>query len=87
MVYSRDLKSLVERHAGSSPASRTTYRRNCMTTKETLDKAYGNMPREVGYAMDWHFLPTLRGVKYYWYKLIRKMQGRGTTGCDCGHNH
>ena len=23
MVYSRDLKSLVERHAGSSPASRT----------------------------------------------------------------
>ena len=44
-----------------------------MTTKETLDKAYGNVPKEVGYTMDWNFLPTLRGVKYYWYKLIRKV--------------
>ena len=26
MVYSRDLKSLVERHAGSSPASRTIHK-------------------------------------------------------------
>ena len=43
------------------------------TPKDTLDKAYGNMPKEVGFEnnlFDW--LPTLRGIKYYWYKLIRK---------------
>jgi hypothetical protein len=41
--------------------------------KDTLDKAYGNMPKEVGYFMDWDMLPTWRGIKYYWYKLIRKV--------------
>jgi hypothetical protein len=45
-----------------------------MSSKETLDKAYGNMPKEVGFAGDlFHWLPTFRGVKYYWYKLIRKV--------------
>ena len=44
-----------------------------MSSKETLDKAYGNMPREVGFSVDWGFIPTWRGVKYYWYKLIRKV--------------
>jgi hypothetical protein len=39
---------------------------------EVLQKAYGSMPKEVGYAIDWNFLPTLRGIKYYWYKLVRK---------------
>jgi hypothetical protein len=41
--------------------------------KETLDKAYGNVPREVGLSdvmFDW--IPTWRGIKYYWYRLIRK---------------
>ena len=42
------------------------------TPDETLRKAYGNMPKEVGYSIDWNFIPTWRGVKYYWYKLIRK---------------
>jgi len=74
MVYSGDLKSPVERHAGSSPASRTNYRRNCMSKREdTLKKAYGNMPREVGFNADWE-LPTWRGIKYYWYKLIRSIK-------------
>jgi hypothetical protein len=41
--------------------------------QDVLNKAYGNMPKEVGYAMDWDFIPTWRGVKYYWYKLIRKI--------------
>ena len=55
---------------------------------ETLQRAYGNMPKEVGFGLDlFDWTPTLRGVKYYWYKLIRKLQGRGSTGCDCGHNH
>jgi hypothetical protein len=41
--------------------------------EDTLNKAYGNVPREVGYAIDWSFIPTWRGVKYYWYKLVRKV--------------
>jgi hypothetical protein len=44
------------------------------TPKETLDKAYGNVPKEVGFADDlFDWLPTWRGVKYYWYKLVRKV--------------
>jgi len=39
-----------------------------MSSKETLDKAYGNVPREVGFNIDWG-LPGWRGLKYYWYKL------------------
>ena len=40
---------------------------------ETLQRAYGNMPKEVGYSIDWNFIPTWRGIKYYWHKLIRKV--------------
>jgi len=43
------------------------------TPKETIDKAYGNMPREVGVNLDWDIVPGWRGFKYYWYKLIRKV--------------
>ena len=43
------------------------------TPKETLDKAYGNMPKEVGFNFDISFVPTWRGIKYYWHKLIRKV--------------
>ena len=43
------------------------------TPKETLDKAYGHMPREVGINMDWSFVPGIRGIRYYWHKLIRKV--------------
>jgi len=58
-----------------------------MTPKETLDKAYGSMPKEVGFAFELDWVPTSRGVKYYWYKLIRKLKGRGSSTCDCGHAH
>jgi len=45
-----------------------------MSSKETFDKAYGNMPKEIGYTSDmFTWLPNWRGVKYYWYKLIRKV--------------
>jgi hypothetical protein len=45
-----------------------------MTQKEILDKAYGNMPREVGMSSDiFDCLPSWRGIKYYWYKLIRRV--------------
>jgi hypothetical protein len=41
--------------------------------EEVIDKAYGSVPKEVGYNADWgSFIPTWRGIKYYWYKLIRK---------------
>ena len=43
------------------------------TPKETIDKAYGNMPKEVGFNFDINFVPTWRGIKYYWHKLIRKV--------------
>ena len=45
-----------------------------MSSKETLDKAYGSMPKEVGISGDlFDWLLTWRGVKYYWYKLVRKV--------------
>jgi hypothetical protein len=44
-----------------------------LTPKEILDKAYGNMPREIGFSVVWDFIPTWRGIKYYWHKLIRKI--------------
>jgi hypothetical protein len=44
-----------------------------MSSKETLDRAYGNMPKEVGYSFNLEFLPAWRGIKYYWYMLIRKV--------------
>ena len=74
LVYSRDLKSLVERHPGSTPGTRTNYRRNCMSKQdETIQRAYGNVPKEIGFSIVWDFLPTFRGIKYYWHKLIRKI--------------
>jgi len=41
--------------------------------EDTLNRAYGNVPNEVGYVFDLDFLPGWRGIKYYWYKLIRKV--------------
>ena len=40
--------------------------------KDTIQKAYGNIPKEVGYnfTMDLSFF---RGIKYYWLLLIRKV--------------
>ena len=42
--------------------------------QEVIDKAYGNMPKEVGYTTDmFSWMPTFRGLKYYWHKLVRKV--------------
>ena len=48
-----------------------------MTTKtsDTLNKAYANIPREVGIHFNFEIL-AFRGLKYYWLKLFRKAQGR-----------
>ena len=42
-----------------------------MASKDTLNKAYGGIPREVGlnFEIDWI---TFRSIKYYWLKLVRK---------------
>jgi len=44
-----------------------------MSVKETLEKAYGNIPKEPQYYIDMSWGPTYRGLKYYWYKFIRKV--------------
>jgi len=44
--------------------------------KETIEKAYGNIPKEVGMYHDWG-IPTIRGIKYYWLLLIRKIRRVG----------
>ena len=41
--------------------------------EDTLNKAYGNVPKEVGYVFDLDIVPGWRGIKYYWYKLIRRV--------------
>jgi hypothetical protein len=46
-------------------------RSGLMKVKETIEKAYGNIPGEPTpwFNLDW--VATPRGVKYYWLKLIR----------------
>lgn len=41
-----------------------------MKPKEVIEKAYGSMPREVGFSVDVDIFP-LRGVRYYILKVIR----------------
>jgi hypothetical protein len=45
-----------------------------MTQKDTIDRAYGSIPKELPGSYNFlEWLPTWRGIKYYWYKLIRKI--------------
>lgn len=41
-----------------------------MKPRETLDKAYGNVPHEVGLTLDID-INIFRGFKYYYLKIIR----------------
>ena len=43
-----------------------------MTQKQTIDRAYGSIPKEVTPAFDLDWIPAIRGIKYYWYTMIRK---------------
>ena len=46
-----------------------------MTQKEIINRAYGNIPKEIGMNIDTlTWMPTSRGVKYYWYILMRKFR-------------
>ncbi len=42
-----------------------------MSSKEVFDKAYGNVPKEVTPRIDFDWVPTPRGVRYYWIKIKR----------------
>ena len=44
-----------------------------MSQKDVFDRAYGSIPKEVGIWFDMSWVPAHRGLKYYWYKLIRKV--------------
>lgn len=46
-----------------------------MKVDETLKKAYGNIPKEPVLNLDLDVVP-FRGLKFYWLKLLRKIQGR-----------
>jgi hypothetical protein len=43
-----------------------------MSSKEVLDRAYGSIPKEATPYIDLDWVPTFRGVKYYWLVLVRK---------------
>jgi hypothetical protein len=42
-----------------------------MSTKDTFEKAYGNFSKELPGSVNWDWIPTKRGFKYYYLKLIR----------------
>jgi hypothetical protein len=43
--------------------------------QDTITKAYGNIPREPMFTWDFDLVP-VRGLKFYWLKFLRKLQGR-----------
>jgi hypothetical protein len=43
--------------------------------KDTLQKAYGSIPKEVTLWFDLDFFP-FRGIKYYWLIVKRKFRWR-----------
>ena len=42
-----------------------------MNPKETLEKAYGNIPKEVGLQLEFDIV---RGLRYYWLLLKRRFR-------------
>ena len=41
--------------------------------QDTLEKAYGSIPKDYPNPFDFFdWLPTPRGIKYYWIKLVRR---------------
>jgi hypothetical protein len=42
-----------------------------MKIKETLDKAYSNIPKEVGFGVSLFDNIEFRGVKYYFWRIVR----------------
>jgi hypothetical protein len=44
-----------------------------MNSKETLDKAYGNVPKEVPGMFIWEDIFSIRPLKYYYITFWRKI--------------
>ena len=42
-------------------------------SKDVINRAYGGIPKEAGVLVFNFDFITFRGVKYYWYKLVRKI--------------
>jgi hypothetical protein len=47
-----------------------------MSNKDTIEKAYGNFNKEIPGTFILEWLPTMRGFKYYYLKLVRFFTGR-----------
>jgi hypothetical protein len=47
-------------------------------TTDTLNKAYGNIPKEPTANFSFDINP-YRGIRYYWLKLVRKIRFRKLT--------
>ena len=47
-----------------------------MNQKDTIDRAYGGIPREVGFGTEFFdFIPFRRPVRYFWLKwIVRKIR-------------
>ena len=43
-----------------------------LNSKDVINRAYGSIAKECSIVLDFNFYPTYRGIKYYWYILIRK---------------
>ena len=70
LVYISDLKSEFCEFESRHPYHN---KESSMTQKETIDRAYGSIPKEVPGNFDYFdWVPTWRGVKYYWYRFVRK---------------
>jgi hypothetical protein len=47
-----------------------------MSSKETIDKAYGNIPKEVTPSFTFFDFIEFRGIRYYLIRFIRRQKGR-----------
>ena len=64
----------TESDTGSSPVSGTKQQGVTMSKREdVLNRAYGHIAKEVTPTIDLSFVPTFRGIKYYWIMLKRKI--------------
>jgi hypothetical protein len=42
-----------------------------MSSKDTIEKAFGNFNKELPGSFDWDWIPSVRGFKYYYLKIVR----------------
>jgi hypothetical protein len=43
-------------------------------SKDVINRAYGNFPKEVTPIIEFNLFPTWRGIKYYYIMLKRKLR-------------